>query len=271
LQPYVIKQGDHLALLAYKFGFDADTVWNDPKNAQLRQLRPNRNLLWPTDILYIPDQNVPPVMKNLTTGTTNSFVSTAPMTTLSIAFVGSTPTSYASRAYTIQELDQLTGLATDGNGVAKFQVPVTLQIATLVFSDTGESYAFSIGEMDPINTLSGIFKRLQNLGYVDTSAQLDAFTPANNLGILRAGLLTLKASQAPSGADSAPASSPTPDSAPPSSGEADMSTLGSASAGNSAPAPDSAPSSPSSDDSGLADDGTLDTTTTALLLNAHGS
>jgi hypothetical protein len=38
LQPYVIKQGDHLALLAYKFGFDADTVWNDPKNAQLRQL-----------------------------------------------------------------------------------------------------------------------------------------------------------------------------------------------------------------------------------------
>jgi hypothetical protein len=39
MQPYVIKQGDHLAALAYKFGFDADTAWQDPSNAQLDQTR----------------------------------------------------------------------------------------------------------------------------------------------------------------------------------------------------------------------------------------
>ena len=60
MQPYVIRQGDYLALLAYKFDFDADTVWGDPANSDLRKLRPNPNLLWPTDVLYISrrfDQN----------------------------------------------------------------------------------------------------------------------------------------------------------------------------------------------------------------------
>ncbi len=69
MQPHVIKVGDHVALLAYQCGFDADTVWNDPANDALRQLRPDPNVLCPTDILYIPDQNdKQPAMQTLTTG-----------------------------------------------------------------------------------------------------------------------------------------------------------------------------------------------------------
>jgi N-acetylmuramoyl-L-alanine amidase len=303
VQPYVIRQGDFLLALAHQFGFDADTVWNDPKNAQLRQLRPNPNILYPTDVLYIPDQNASPVMQSLATGTTNNFVSSAPTTTLSVTFVGNDPTAYASKAYTIQELDQLTGVVTDGNGVAKFDAPVTLQNATLVFTETGASYALSIGGMDPIDTLSGIFLRLQNLGYIGGAVPFDA----SNLDLLRTALRALKASQASSSDDSAPASSPAPNSGPgsspapnsaPGSGPSLDSAPGSSPAPNSAPAsspapnsvpgsspaPNSAPgSSPSSDSSpgssangasdnaGLADDGTLDAPTTALLLKVHGS
>src|SRR5580658_7026888 len=143
MQPYVIKQGDYLAALAYRFGFDANAVWNDDKNAELRQARPNPNVLYPSDILYIPDQvDKKPVMHTLTTGATNPFVGPDPPTiTLTHKFVGFAPTTYASKAYTVQELDQLTGLQSDENGVVTFQAPVTLSTATIVFTDTGESWA----------------------------------------------------------------------------------------------------------------------------------
>ncbi len=210
LQPYVIKQGDHLALLAYKFGFDADTVWNDPANAALRQLRPNPNVLWPTDILYIPDQNVPPAMKQLAPGTTNTFVSDVPTVPVCVKFVGDDPTTYASKAYTISELPALTGLVTDANGVVTFEAPVKLDTATVVFTDTGESRALLVGGIDPVETLSGIFQRLQNLGFISAGIAFDA----TQLELIRGGLDSMKAAQ-PAAPDSSPASAP---SSPPSSG-----------------------------------------------------
>jgi hypothetical protein len=295
----VIKQGDHLALLAYKFGFDADTVWNDPKNAQLRQaghLSQDPNILYPTDVLYIPGQNVPPVMKRLAPGTTNTFISTAPVMTLTHKFVAADPTTYMSKAYTVQELDQLTGLTTDANGVVTFQVPVTLETATIVFTDTGEAWALRIGAMDPINTLSGIFLRLQNLGYIGSEVQFDGVNPLNNLTVLRGGLRALKASQgAGPSSTSAPSSEPSAPSSTPHSGpgEATPPPVDSAPASvpppNSVPPPSSAPTSNpgnggtyscryvyawfangASDNDGLADDGTLDPDTQNLLVQAYG-
>lgn len=294
MQPYIIRQGDHLSSVAYRCGFDADAVWNDPKNAQLRQVRPDPNILDPGDVLYIPDQDAPPVMKSLTTGSTNAFVSDAPTVTLTQQFIGPDATTYASRAYTIQELDQLTGLATDENGFARFPVPVTLATATLVFTDTGELWALRIGEMDPINTPLGIFKRLQNLGYLGLDVQFDSSSLANNLDVLRMGLRSLKASQtsngddAPGSASSGPLSNPAPesdstrvgsylDAAPesdrgPASGTSGSPSSGSTREGDPEPgsAPPSSANSASVDDSGLGDDGTLDADTTTLLRKAHG-
>jgi hypothetical protein len=153
LQPYVVRQGDYLAKLAYRFGFDADEVWNDQRNADLRALRQNPHILWPTDILYIPD-DAPPRMFALTTGSTNTFVTDVPTVDITIQFA---EPAFASQTYTIQELDQLTGLATDATGTATFSVPVTLQTATLVFTDSGATFVCKIGHLDPIETLSGMF------------------------------------------------------------------------------------------------------------------
>jgi hypothetical protein len=238
MPPYVIKQGDHLLLLAHKLGFDADTVWNDPSNAPLRQLRSDPNILLPGDVLQLPDssgQSAPPA--SLNAGTANNFVSDAPTMTLSVKFVGADATTYASRAYTVQELTQLTDLTTDENGVASFQAPVTLGSATLVFTESGESWVLCPGAMDPINTLSGIFKRLQNLGYIAGDVQFDGQTPLNNVAVLRPALVALKAAQSgppPSAPASAPASAPS--SSPPS---APSSTA--ASGPSSSPAPASTP------------------------------
>jgi hypothetical protein len=210
MQPYVVKQGDYLLSIANALGFSADTAWNDDSNSALRALRPDPNILFPGDVLQVPDPNSPPPT-SLTTGSANNFVSNVPTAPLTVKFVGPIDaTTYASKAFTVQELDQLTGLTTDGDGVATFQIPVSLDTVTITFTDSGDTCVLSIGAMDPINTLSGTFKRLQNLGYIGQDVTFDPTA----LDGLRAGLLMLKASQP--GGDSPPPSSP-PASAPPAS------------------------------------------------------
>jgi hypothetical protein len=270
LQPYVIRQGDYLAKLAYTLGFDADTVWGDPKNEQLRQaggLSQDPNILRPTDMLYIPDENSNALAAYaLTLGTTNTFVADTPNVTIRIQF---TDASLTSQPYAIQELPESTRLMTDAGGTATFAAPVTLASATIVFSETGAAFAVDIGHLDPINTLSGVFQRLQHLGFID-DANID---PADlQLEPIRAALRAFTATR--------PGASLVPIELPP------VSLLPSSSDSN--PPPPSVPqfsgsipgdndSPPSSDppaeedDAGLSDDGTLDDSTAAQLVAAHGS
>lgn len=50
MTPYIVQQGDYLAKLAFVHGFEPDEVWNDPKNADLKKLRPDPNVLAPGDV-----------------------------------------------------------------------------------------------------------------------------------------------------------------------------------------------------------------------------
>jgi hypothetical protein len=146
LQPYVIRQGDYLIKLAYQFGFDADTVWDDPQNQQLRQagkLSTDPNILRPTDVLYIPS-NAPPVTHALATGTANSYVSDAPTVNLSLKF---TDPELASQAFTVNELPQLAGLTTQADGTTSFAVPVSQETLTLVFTSDGTRFTCSISQL----------------------------------------------------------------------------------------------------------------------------
>ena len=54
--PYVVQRGDYLLKIALRMGFVADTVWNDPKNADLRAARPDMHVLCVGDVLYVPDK-----------------------------------------------------------------------------------------------------------------------------------------------------------------------------------------------------------------------
>jgi len=229
MQPYVIRQGDFLAKLAHQFGFDADAVWKDSANDQLRQLRSDPNVLCPTDILYIPEPQQR--FHDLTIGTTNAFVSNVPTVDVSLSFVDP---AYASQPFEIGEVPELVGLTTAGDGAATFTVPVTLETFSVKFTQLGATFQFKIGHLDPINSLSGIFQRLRNLGYLAHDAQLD---DPPDLDEIRAALRAFKAAQGGGSGDT------------PSSGNAQ---------GGNAP-----------DDGGLTNDGKLDSSTADLLLKAH--
>ena len=52
-ETYTVKQGDYLAKIAAQFGFtNLKTIWDDPQNAKLKELRKNPNVLFPGDQLF---------------------------------------------------------------------------------------------------------------------------------------------------------------------------------------------------------------------------
>ncbi|MGA2451390.1 MAG: LysM peptidoglycan-binding domain-containing protein [Polyangiaceae bacterium] len=230
MEPYVIRQGDTLATLAYRFGFDADVVWNDPKNDDLRKRRSDPNILKPTDILYIPERASAPSF-TLVTGTMNSFVSYEPTVPIHVHFVDR---RLASQPLTVGELEDLTGLSTDSSGWAKFDAPVTLRTATVTFPEVPFTCTLRVGQLDPINTLSGSYQRLRNLGYIDAT-----YDDTCSLDVVRSALAALKQ-------DLAAPSSAAPE------------------------GPDDDGATPTNANNGMNDDGTMDDETSKLLLETHG-
>jgi len=215
VQPYIVKQGDYLAQLAFKFGFDADTVWNDPANADLQKLRSDANVLFPGDLLSIPDQvNKPPATQNVTTGATNTFVTSPPTVTVSVQLADHGQ-PMAGVAFTVPELPDLPPQTTGADGTAPVEIPVTLQSFTIALT-TADGSTLSVpcspGGLDPINTLSGIVQRLQHLAYLPAAATPDGL----GLDGIRAALRAFK--MIAQGGPPSPSSTPPPDSCAPGSG-----------------------------------------------------
>jgi hypothetical protein len=51
-----VRQGECISSISQKYGFKWDTVWNLPENAQLKKERENPNILFPGDIVHVPEK-----------------------------------------------------------------------------------------------------------------------------------------------------------------------------------------------------------------------
>jgi hypothetical protein len=221
-------------------------------------------------VVYIPDQiDKEPTTHSLQVGTINAFVSTAPTISVGVQFTASDGAPRSGVACQVTELPDRTDLQTDGSGVLSVDVPITLDAINVTLADDGSAYVVRLGHMDPIDTCSGMFKRLQNLGYIDPRDEYDE----GKMDVLRSALCLFRARQ-----------TPPPDGDPPdSTGDASDSTDDDAPCGCDDDGGDDgdaivhAEPAVVTDDacgpecSGLSDDGVLDPAIASLLLKAHGS
>jgi hypothetical protein len=257
MKPYVVCQGDTLTRLAYRYGFDVDAVWNNAANDDLRAQRSDRDCLLATDVVYIPDETDAPPF-SLPVGSSITFTSDPPTVRISVHFPEA---QFASQACTIDELEDLTELSTDGTGLLSFDAPVTLETASIVFASLGVTYSCRIGYLDPIETLSGVFQRLQSMGYIADDV---AFDP-DDLDLIRDALAAVKDGDGDYG--SPPFDSSPPSSSDPSASDSVVITVA-ISPGDTKPA--GGASGDDSSDVTVNDDGTLDDATRAMLVNAYG-
>ncbi len=161
MTPYVVKQGDYLAKVAHAHGVDPDAVWNDPKNAELKQQRAP-NMLHPGDILYVPEpkREWQPLHK----GTSNVYIAKVPRTKVRVVF-HDFDKPRANEPYKILGMGEPEEGVTDGDGAVEIQVPVHIREVQVNFPRVQITHPVHVGDMDPIDETTGVRKRLQHLGY----------------------------------------------------------------------------------------------------------
>lgn len=164
MKPYIVRQGDYVTKIAHLHGFDAQTVWNDPMNAKLREKRPDWNIIHPGDVLWIPERSERRylIVKN---GTTNRYVANIPKMPVELRIqVGGEP--LPDEPYVILGLgpDPIEG-ATDQDGWLRTTVPVHVREIEVLLTERDRTLRLRVGDMDPVDTLAGLKKRLTHLGF----------------------------------------------------------------------------------------------------------
>jgi hypothetical protein len=169
VRPYIVKTGEFLLGIAHRQRFDADAIWNDPKNSDLKDLRGDGSILCSGDVLYIPDPPKPNWMP-LAVGASNSFTATVKTaeTTVRFAFNGKPCASEGYRVVCAGTDDQKGTSDSDGN--VKFKAPLTASSATVYFDDRKLHFTVNLGHLDPADTRSGQLQRLTHLGYLREAA-----------------------------------------------------------------------------------------------------
>jgi Putative peptidoglycan binding domain len=166
--PYVIRQGDHLTKLAARLGFDADEVWNDDANADLRKLRTDPHVLCAGDVLYVPEAK-PPKWLSLQVGSVNRLVATVPKVKISLTLAQGGK-AIANEDCVVHGLPPPNEFTTDGAGALSFDAPVDVEFVTLEFPSLSLVRRMRIGHLDPVTEPSGVLQRLTNMGHVAPAA-----------------------------------------------------------------------------------------------------
>ncbi len=185
-----VKQGDCLASIADQHGFFWEQLWNHQQNSDLKEKRKNPNVLLPGDKVFIPDLD--PFIVSCPTGQAHKFMVKGVPEELNLQMkIDGLPVKNTDY---ILELDgqEIAG-TTDGEGRIVQSIMPSTKSARVVLGE-GEDrleYNLNLGHLDPIDEVSGVQARLDNLGFglgktdgelgQNTAAALKSFQEAHDL------------------------------------------------------------------------------------------
>lgn len=159
---YTVSSGDSITSIAHENGFLSKTIWDHPENAGLKAKRKDPNILFPGDEVFIPDKDLkwetrPTNAKHVfqVKGEPNKFK-------LRLMKLGQ---PRANEAYVLEIDGKLYNGSTDSNGMLEQVIPRDAKGGKLVLKGGKETYPVRIGYLDPIDEVSGIQHRLNNLGF----------------------------------------------------------------------------------------------------------
>lgn len=166
---YKVEQGDYLSKIARKYGFtDYKTIWNDPHNGQLKQKRESPNVLFPGDVLVIPDK----ADKQLGKQTTQTHVFAIPSATvlLQIVLKDLDFKPLPNIDYILNFNAKTVAASADASGMLQATVDISKSHAgTLTLRNPKQAINVEagvlIGNLNPAAMPSGQVARLNNLGY----------------------------------------------------------------------------------------------------------
>ena len=197
---HTVRQGESIPSIAERYGFnDWNVLYQHGENGDLRSLRPDPNVLAPGDKVFIPTKEQKYV--EVATEQTHRFQLSRRMEQIRLVLEDEDGTVFAGKKYVLTVGSIEVEGTTDGDGVLEEEVPAIADEAELqVWLEDGAApmvWKLDIGRLDPIDTVSGVQARLNNLGFdsgpedgdlgEQTAAALKAFQ--QRMGLEPSGIL----------------------------------------------------------------------------------
>jgi N-acetylmuramoyl-L-alanine amidase len=157
-----IRQGDCLTSIALARGFDPQTLWDHPGNAELKEQRKSPHALLPGDQLEIPP--LEEREEGVATGSVGRFKLKVGPVKLRIRLT-KLAEPRANEAYELIFEEQTITGTTDGDGWIDQPIPAAATRCTLSLTEGSELYELMLGHLDPHDSPSGIQQRLRALGF----------------------------------------------------------------------------------------------------------
>jgi LysM repeat protein len=161
---HTVQQGEHLSGIATKYGFrNYESIWNHGDNADLKTKRANPNVLYPGDVLVIPDKAQKTV--NCATTAMHTFHLTMPKLKLRVIVRDRAGKPMPNTDCELEVEGEKYQLKTDANGLVEKPISPTAVNGALRVPQLQIESPIKIGHLDPIDEDSGLAGRLANLGY----------------------------------------------------------------------------------------------------------
>jgi hypothetical protein len=162
---YTVKAGDCIANIAFRHGMFPGTLWDDPKNRELREERKDPNILLPGDVVYLRAKE----LKEVPGGTEerHRFRRRGVPEMLRLQFSHADGTPRCGEPYVLNIDGSLISSTTDDDGYVIQPIPPKAREAVLLLGEEQEEFAFELGDLDPVEAISGVQGRLENLGFYD--------------------------------------------------------------------------------------------------------
>jgi hypothetical protein len=160
---YVVKQGDCINSIAFQFGFFPETIWNHSKNASLKNLRKNPSILYEGDKVFIPEKGQK--TESINCDSRNRFKMKGVPAKLHVKVLWMENMPRANVKYRLEIGDKKYFGTTNENGEVQQSIPPNIVSCKLFVGEDEEEYDIKLGYIDPIDKITGIQGRLNNLGY----------------------------------------------------------------------------------------------------------
>jgi N-acetylmuramoyl-L-alanine amidase len=187
---HTVQQGECLSSLAAAFGLASwKDLYNLPGNAALKTKRLNPNVLAPGDVVMVPDSTGPKKAVGCATAQDHLFIVQTPRVRLRLLLQDADDEPYVDKRFEVAiGQKKLTG-RTNAKGLIDVAVPAKAQKGHLkVWFDEEENPDdpgpdidgdLEIGHLDPVDSVTGLQARLQNLGFrCEVNGDLDKETLA---------------------------------------------------------------------------------------------
>ena len=174
-EEYRVKQGEDISCIAEKYGLSEETIWNDPANAELKEKRKDPNILYPGDVVMIPDKQLKE--ESGSSEQRHRFRKKTATVMLRLQLLDDDDSPRANLRYIIEIDGHFEEGTTDGDGKLEHPIPSDAKTGVLLVGDD-DMIPLSFGDLDPIETVSGVQHRLLNLGFDcgEINGELDSET-----------------------------------------------------------------------------------------------